>query len=199
MKRIRRVGLCLTAMVVFSAAAVASASAHEYMVVGGTLPQEVTGTSGVSKLEGEVLKTKITIECSKDTFTGSIEAGGKSKGEVTFEGCKVVGQATCEVPNIKFKFTDLLVGPVPGVEDEFKPTEPEEVFVVIKINVCALKGSYKVKGTQVCKLPQAGESKVEHEIECTPAGSKLTLGGAPAKFTSTEKVKLKSGLSWSAK
>ncbi len=198
MKRIRIVGLCLTAMFVLGAVVSASASAHEYIVSGGSLPQSVEGTSGVSILEGEVLGTKITIECKKDKFTGSIGTGGTSEGEVVFEECKVVGQGTCGVPNIKFKFKDLLVGPEPGVEDEFKPVSGTE-FVTIEITTCTLKGKYKVEGTQVCKLPSGETLMKEHEIACETSGSHLTLGGKTAVFKSTEKVHLVSGLEYRAK
>lgn len=197
MKRIRIVGLCLTALFMFASVAAASASAHEYSTTG-----EVTGSSGTSKLEGKVLGTTITIECKTDTFTGSIGSGGKSSGEVKFKECSVPTAPKCKVTEpIEFSFTDLLVGPEKGVKDEFIGTKTEERFVEITLtgSECTLKGTYPVKGTQTCELPGAETLAVEHTIECTPAGSKLKLGTEEAKFTSTEKVKLVSGKEWSAK
>ena len=204
MKRIRIVGLCLTAVFMLGVA-VSSASAHGYKVVGGTLPEKVEGTSTKSVLEGKVLGTAITIECKKDIFSGTIEAGGASKGEIKFTECTVPTAAKCKVTEpIEFSFNDLLVGPEPGVEDEFKGVKEnakkEIIFVEITLTgaECLLKGSYPVKGTQTCKLPGGETPGKEHTIECTPAGSKLKLGTEEAKFTSTEKVKLTSGKEWSA-
>lgn len=154
----------------------------------------VEGTSGVSKLEGEIAKTPVTIECKKDKFKGTLLTGGLSEGEVTFEECSIPGQGTCVVPNIKFKFKDKLIA---GPEDEFEP-ETGTLFVEIKVEVCALKGSYEVKGTQKCKLPEGEVFKIEHQIECTPAGSSLTLGGKAAKFTSNEHLHEVSGREWAA-
>jgi hypothetical protein len=226
--RVRLMFLGLLAVFAVSAIASASASAHGFWrckeVAAGTGKYEnhecikeggnknwerkalgvgetegVSGTSGVSKLESKILGKNITIECKKDTFTGTLEEGGKSRGEVKFKECKVVGLAGCEVKEpIEFKFKDLLVGPEPGVEDEFKGEEAEEVFVTIEIKICAIKGKYKVKGTQICKLPEAETWKIIHKIECTPAGSKLKLGENEAKFTSTEEVETTTKWGWDA-
>lgn len=199
MKRIRIVGLCLTAMFVLGVAT-ASASAHEYQVEGGTLPQKITGGSKtVSKLEGTVLGKKITIECAKQTVnSGEILEGNKSNGEITYEGCSVKENATCEVPNIKFKIKDELTGPTPGVQDTFLPTGASEEFVSIKIKVCALAGTYPVKGKQVCNLPGGEVFAATHTIECLPAGSSLTLGTEPAFYTGSTEVSLVSGLKFRA-
>lgn len=198
MKRIRIVGLCLTAMFVLGVAT-ASASAHEYQVEGGTVPQPIKGGSKtVSKLEGTVLGEKLTIECTKQTINkGELLAGGKSNGEITYEGCSVKGQATCEVPNIKFKVNDELTGG-PPVKDVFLPTGANEEFVTIEIKVCGLKGKYPVKGKQTCNLPGGEEFAPAHNIECLPAGSELTLGTEPAHYTGTTEVSLVSGLKFKA-
>ncbi len=160
----------------------------------------LTGTSGVSKLESEVLGLKIIIECVKDTFTGTFEAGGASKGEVKFKECSVINPETkepvkhCSVHEpIEFKFRDQLLSP----GDEFKPFSGTTfVEITFEGEKCAIKGTYKVEGTQTCNLPNETVLQEEHEIECLPAGSGLTFAGKPAHFTSTEKVKLESGGNW---
>lgn len=160
------------------------------------LETKAEGSSEASTLASTIAGLKIAVECKKDKFTATLEKEGKSKGEVTFEECKMVGSefATCEVPNIKFSFKDKLVA---GPEDEFEPTSGT-TFVEIRINTCALKGTYPAKGTQICKLPNAGQAKIVHEVECTPAGSSLTLGKEKAEFTSTERVHLVSEADWGA-
>ena len=162
----------------------------------------IEGTSGVSKLESVIAKETVTIECLKDVFTGTLEPGGKSKGEVKFTECKVFNKlheelVACKVKEpIEFQFTDQLVGIAGRPEDEFKPTKAEETFVEITIENVTGKNclekvtNLKVKGTQTCELPNAGALLVTHEIVCTPSGGKLKLGTEEAKFTSTEKVNL---------
>jgi hypothetical protein len=192
MKHIRMLGLCLVAALAMGAIASASASAHAYKIEGTelTTSEEVAGTSETSKLEAKGLAT---IECTKDTFTGSIEKAGKSTGKVEFKSCKVVGAEACAVVEpIKFKFKDELTEFEKLVADEFKP-ETGETFVTIELEgaKCAITPKkLAVKGTQICKLPEAGSEKEEHSIECTPAGSKLKLGTVEATFKSTEKVHL---------
>lgn len=193
MKRIRIVGLCLTAIFVLGAAVSASASAHEYTIKEGTLPQAIRGgSSTVSKLESTVAGAKITIECSKNTISsGEFLNVDESKGEITFEGCKIKEVAACEVPNIKFKVKDILFGEAGmPVKDRFLPTGANEEFVSIKINTCALKGTYPVKGKQVCELPNGEVFNLKHTIECRPSGSELTFGPEPAKYTGNEEVEL---------
>jgi hypothetical protein len=172
--------------------------------------EKVSGTSGVSLLTSKIKKAEVIITCTKDIFTGTLEAAGASKGEVVFEGCSVGNKTetfkACEVPNIKFKFTDLLVLEEPKageleIADEFKPAVAGEPFVIIKINnfpekTCTVKGEYKVAGTQICLLPEGTAFKVLHEIGCKTIGSHLTFEGEEATFESTESLQLASGDAW---
>ena len=170
----------------------------------GIAAAKVEGTSGESILEGEVALVKVFIKCNKDTFSGELEATGASKGKVEFTECRVVNKKGNQIENckvkepIEFKFKDQLVSS--PVEDEFKPAAGA-IFVEITMEaeaggVCAISGTYKVEGTQTCKLPSAGTLQAEHEIVCEPSGSSLKFAGNPATFTSTEKVKLESGGKW---
>ena len=102
---------------------------------------------------------------------------------------------------IVVKFKDQLVGPEPGVEDEFKP-ESGTTFTEISITGegCAVKVSKaKIIGTQTCKLPGVETLAVVHEVGCTAAGSKLKLGSEAAEFTSTQEIELKSKQKFMAK
>jgi hypothetical protein len=176
---------------------------------------EVEGTSGVSKLEGTVAAQKVSIECSADVAKVTLEPAGATKGTITFSGCKIssvtkgkktllkcvvnsVGEAA---EKIKFPFLDLLVtGKGGGPEDEFKPAVAGEPLVTIETSgaECALVAKTAVKGTTICQLPEAEVGLVEHEIECSPSGSSLTLGTAAAGFFSSVKVKIVgTGAGWS--
>jgi hypothetical protein len=249
-RQIRTLGLSMLAVFTVGvvASASASASTHAYFVckeggtesftehlcatkgetgkwswakVEGAETVKVEGTSGISKLAGEIAGEKVSIECSKDTFTGEIgatglEKGGNGKGEYKFSECtlheitkrrqNVNLSSVCTVANISFNVTDKLItghnNASEYVEDEFDPTGAEGVFVEIKITraTCALKGTYKVAGSpgQVCAFPEATIGKVEHEIVCSSSGSQLKLNGNPAGLFSTETVKLSSGASWAA-
>jgi hypothetical protein len=181
----------------------------------------VEGTSGASKLESTILAKRTIIECLKDKTIGAagtnkIEPAGASKGEIEYSECKlfIVNAehkkellAACTVPNIKFKFTDLLlVGNGAGPDESFEGTEAEETFVIIKIEgaSCAAKGTYKVKNRVAGKPGYVGSAveptvgAAEHELIFTSVGSNIKLGPEPASFFSTEKVKLESGAAWYA-
>jgi hypothetical protein len=246
-RQIRTLGLSMLAVLTVGVVASASASAHAYFVckeggtekftehlcetkgetgksswakVEGAEELKVEGTSGVSKLTGEISGVKVSIECNKDTFAGEIggtglEKGGNGKGEYKFSECKLheitKGRQNsnlpgCTVPTIALSVTDKLItgdnGVSEYVEDEFDPTGAEGLFVEFKITgaTCALKGIFKVAGSpgQVCALPEANIGKVEHEIVCSSSGSQLKLNGNPAGLFSTETVKVSSGASWAA-
>jgi hypothetical protein len=166
------------------------------------------GTSGTSKLESGIAGEKLSIECLKSTTKGTLKTAGTSEGEVRFKECKIFNGhhellVNCKAKEpIEFKFTDQLIQNALGeVEDEFKPTQPEETFVELTIEglLCAVKfTNLKVKGTQTCELPSAELALQTHTIVCTSAGSKLKLGKEEATFTSTQKVNLASGLLWGA-
>lgn len=201
MNRIKIVGLCLMAMFAFSSVAAASASALRFVEEG---PKEITketatGTSGVSELASEIDKTKITIECKKDTFKGTVEAEGKSGATITYEECSLKGLSGCKVPKITAKLKDKLIeNSSKAIEDEFEQESSSEPFATIVIETCTLKGSYKVTGTQTCELPESTVFKEKHEIVCTPSGSHLKLGSEPATYKGTATVELENKHKWAA-
>lgn len=157
---------------------------------------KIIGTSGVSELVSEIKKVKITISCEKDKLSGTFEKEGKSKAEITYEKCKLVGLVGCTVPNIKAKVRDKLIeNGVKEHEDEFEP-EGAEPFATIVIEVCVLKGSYNITGTQKCALPKGTEFRVLHEIACATGGSSLKLGPEPVTYKGTAMVEFESKESW---
>jgi len=236
--RIRVLFVSLLAVFAVGAVASASASAHEFLtcqkVAAGTgkfaeseciktgAPEEfewkgiaaavkVTGTDGVSKFESALAGVKVIIECEESTFTGELEAAGKSKGKVEFEGCKIFENKngiktllTCKVAPITFEFVDeVITGSGFGPEDEFRPTAANKTkFVIIKLTGCALESETEVKTAtegkgQVCQLPEAEVGKVGHVVDCSSSGSKeLKFGTEKASFYSVLTVKLTSKERW---
>lgn len=160
-------------------------------------------TSETSELASTILGERIIISCGKDTSGGALTAGGGSEGRVEFSKCFITGKNgplnACKVKEpIKFAFTDQLRVNGGKIEDEFKGVLAEEVFVEITITGigCAIAKTEKVKGTQICELPNGQQPLITHQVVCSPTGSKLTLGGETAEFTSNEHIKLSSGLDW---
>ncbi len=211
MTRIKLILLSMVAVLGISAMASASASALEtrYMVganeVKGTEKIEAEGTVGPAQLTSVILGEKIVIECTNNKLTGAtLEAEGKSKGEILFNKCAVSvitggkreAQPKCVIKEITFKFTDLLIdGPGGVIEDEFKPSTGENFVTIVIENVsekevCTLKGSYETTGSYDAAAPEGELSATEHELLFTSTGSKVKLHKEPASFTNRTLLRL---------
>lgn len=219
MSRIRLILLSLGAVFAVSAMAAASASAlsdaYFEQPSKALATEPIEGRVGTAWLQGEIAKLKSIIECTTNKLEGGeIEAAGKSKGKIEYNGCKFYtiseGKKTNQTANcpvkepIKFSFLDQLFTQTKAgvVADEFKPSAPP-VFVEIGVggSKCTLtvdKEKLKVEGTYAASLGgQAEEDQTEHEIVFNEAGSSVTLGGKPASYTNTvEKVKRTNGKEW---
>jgi hypothetical protein len=172
----------------------------------------VEGTSGTSTLKGKLAGEEITIVCKKDTFSGELEKSGESTGKIIYEECSIKNKlgeelTGCEIPNIEFKFKDLLVtdaiDPTEPIADEFKPlTGTKFVTIVVKTKsgkTCLEKGEYPVEGTQICLLPGGTSFRRLHEINCLTAGSSLTLNKETATYEGKASVQLAAphtGVTW---
>jgi hypothetical protein len=168
---------------------------------------EVEDISRVSKLESPIAKLPVYIECDEDLAgptSNVLEEKGKSTGKDEFKNCNVfenskgkrVALTGCTVKEpIVMEFTGALIEH--GI-DELKGKAAEETFAELKIEgeKCTLKGTYKLKGAELCSISEAEYRKMSHEFLCTPAGGKLKLGAETAQLFSTEMVKLKTSLEW---
>jgi|ERR1700733_11052983 len=231
MSRIRFILLSAVAVVVMSAFASATASAHRYVEclkaeagkgtyeeskcekakAGGEWEKfeiadvKFTGTGGISKLKSSLLKAEIVITCNKAAYAGELEIAGAGKGEVTLEECSIGNGkepfSNCEVPNIKFSLVGALVENAKSeIEEEFKPTSGT-TFVDLAIRnkgekACAEKGTFPVKGTQMCEFSSGKIFNVTHEIACKPAGSHLSFDGEVATFESDRSIGTASNDAW---
>jgi hypothetical protein len=193
--------LVLLSALAACAATAASASASEYLIEGKQVSEatNIEGTSGLSLLTGKVGGAEVKLECAKDTFTGTVEAAGKSTATLLLKECAETKPANCKVPaTIEGKLKDKLIGTTTP-EDEFEATKAEGTIaeIVVSGTECAITGTYALKGAQTCELPKVEEELAEHEVVCKKTGSKLKLGLESATFSSTEKAKLTSGKKWS--
>ncbi len=97
MSRVRIVGLCVSAMLVVSVAAAASAVAAPPEFVGPT-PVPFTATSGATTLE-TVTKAKIT--CASDVGSGEVSGPKTGTVKITFTGCELVTLGLpCNTPGV---------------------------------------------------------------------------------------------------
>jgi hypothetical protein len=191
----------LTTALALTALASASASAHEYIIEGMSLSgtEEVTGTIGTTKIE-MALPIGITTVCKSNSYTGTIETAGASKGKITLSGCS---DGTICVPSIPaFNVTDELTTFEGAIGDKFLPTGTMETLFVIHLKgeECSIKtAKFPIVGHITCKLLEGEVEKVTHAIECTQAGNQLTVAGEAAYHVTMEtsmEVKLVSGKKW---
>jgi hypothetical protein len=193
--------LVLLSTLALGAATAASASASEFIIEGKQVTEatNVEGTSGLALLAGVIGGVEVKIECVKDTFTGTIETGGKGSATLLLKECSETKPVNCKVPaTIEGKLKSKLIGSATP-EMEFEATTAEGAIseIVISGAGCAIPGTYALKGSQICELPKAEEEAVEHEAVCKKLKSKLKLGPEAASFSNTEKAKLTSGKKWS--
>jgi hypothetical protein len=157
----------------------------------------LAGTSGVTLLEGKVGGATVKIECKMTRFKLQLLALGKFYGALEMLECKTTTPAGCLIMEaFEPKVTGQLVGVMGKPEYELVGSKPGEEWFSIEINNCPAEGIFKVTGQQLV-VDTSGEGlAVEHEIAAKKSGSKLKLGGEPASFSSTVKVRLESGLAW---
>lgn len=204
-------------LVVLAAGAVASASASADKCSGGTNfvfcndnneplhNTAVLGTSGLSLLSGNIGGATARFHCKKDDFKGTLELLGASSGLILFLECVEEKPAGCDLSTsqekeINAQFTaqqkSLTLSLFTGSKNQ--ATEEFAALEIRNLGTCAIPtGNYPVKGKQLVETPKGGESKVEHEIVATKAGSFLTFNGHEASFSSTTtNAHLASSLGW---
>jgi hypothetical protein len=203
MAKARIILLGLLAALALSAAATATASAHEYAVEGTKVTTAVEGTftSGTSVLRGIVAKTNIEVVSTLSAGTFTLEEKGKSKYSVTFTGNKLyevnaekhlVLLSACGVTE-KIEITNgkdtLLEKEVKAGEflDTFEPNaEKGKVYVEFEITKCTLKGKYAAEGTANAFTAAGGTEKVLQNVVFSGEDQELKFATEPASFISTD-------------
>ncbi len=210
MTRIRLIMLSFFAVLALSAVASASASAEacdlhttgeEWEVCAKTAagvelewgspgPGKMTqdNTAVNSTLKGEVGGFEAKLKGTFNKLNLTIEDSNKSKGTIEFKNITVESPKKCIVAEpIIAEFTDTIVGATPV--ELVTGSKPGETFAEIEFKdkgteVCPVKNTtFKVTGKQECSFDANILTYLEHhEVKCLFAGSKLVLGGKPAKF-----------------
>jgi methionine-rich copper-binding protein CopC len=220
MAKARFILLGILAALATSAAATATASAHEFLVEGTPVSGSVAGTftSATSHLRGELSGTKIDVTAGSDSGTFTLSAGGADAAAVSFTSLALYetnssGQDTvllskCTVNEGKvltFSVNTKLEELSSKLVDNFVGTAPP-LFVNIPVtgSSCALKKAVnEATGNVDALLPEGEVNKVLHNLEFVPgSGQSLEFAGKPASFESKESLVLSSpngGKSWSAK
>lgn len=172
MRSIKIMGLCLVAVFVMSAVAVATASAltPTFLFPGGGSKPQFSSTSGEGKLVTKIGEKEETVECASDTDTGEIIKGTDKVQNVlvVFAGCK----GSIDGDPVKCTSASLAEGQIKTNQLEgdlgyIKNTEPREVGLVLKPEASApeglfaeftcadgsiLKAKIKVKGEVIGKI-----------------------------------------------
>ncbi len=186
-----------------SAAAATAAAAEETRGVMETR-EAIEGKSENFKIQTELVGTSVAIVCSESVSPSAKNAileEAVLEGTTEAKKCKVENSKEENLVNCKIKepLEAKFTGEMPA-EGEYllKGIGKEELFAESKIEgeSCGLKGTYQVKGSQICTVSEVGVEEAAHDFVCTATGSKLKVGSAAAKFTDTEIVKLKSDASW---
>lgn len=188
MSRIR--AILIAALIAAFAMSVASAAAeaHEYRVAGKTTGWHIH-IHGLILTRSQVLLgtpfgVATHIICKHLSILGTILPGTVSFSVLSYSLCEASKPANCKVKEpIEAKVKGTLVGPSPGVEEEFAP-ESGETFAKITLEgtECAIKEPFNVTGTQTCKLPGGETEAAEHEVNCETSGSKLKAVGKTATY-----------------
>jgi hypothetical protein len=222
MTKSRAALLGIVAALAVSAAAAATASAHEFLVEGSAVTSLVDGTftSATSHLRYELSGAKVDIVSNVDSGSFSLSPSGVDAATISFtsnalyetnaagedtvrlssctvnEGKPITFAVDSELAELSGELVDALEGAKPPLFVSFSITGAE----------CALKKpSYEVTGSVDALLPEGEVNKALHILEFEPktGGSQsLELFKKPATITSKESLVLSganAGKGWSSK
>jgi hypothetical protein len=194
------IALMSTALILGPGASTALA-AHEFLVNGKGVAKEekveVDGTGAIF-LEATVAKTATHLACGEGVIpTGAsnvLEELGKFKTKLELKACTSTSVAAgveedapkCKVPNFNLEATGELteagIATVSG-------TGAEKILATVKIEevagagACALAGTFKLKGSTGCDIPDYLVTHPGFGVGCTPPGGKeVKFGEEPAKL-----------------
>jgi hypothetical protein len=222
MAHARLILLGVLAAIAVSAAAAATAFAHEFLVEGTAITELVDGAfeSATSHIRGELSGVKVDVTAGSDSGTFSLSSGGVDAATISFTsnalyetnsaGEDIAPLSKCVVNESKpitFDVKTELLELSSVLLDTFTgATRPLIVNIPISGSSCALKKAVnELTGTFNAILPEHEVSKVLHSIEFNPSVTgtqSLDLAGKPATFTSTESLALcgsYAGKGWSSK
>jgi hypothetical protein len=204
---VKRVAAAFFAVLALGVAFASTASASEWHVTGGTLPEKIEGKGGAATLESTIAGVKVIITCSTEKGTGELLAAGAATGTLTYETCKLfevnstshekIALTKCVVANPVAEISGAL-----GTNNTIVTLSPKVTnFTEIKITnateqVCLQKGTFAVKGKVLAAGPEGEVVLATHLLVSDGEGSEaggLLLGAEKARLTGTLEVKTVSG------
>lgn len=169
-------------------------------VGSGTPAKSVKASNGsLTTLQGVIKGVDVEVQCTKGTYEGTLESGGRLGGTDELEGCSITEPAgACKISSgtITAKPAARLEGPIPDGPPELRLSG---TVASVDIEGCkAIKGDWALTGEQKCNADSEYETeRAEHEFACEKAESKLELDGEAASLSMTlTKISLKEGGNW---
>lgn len=205
MAKVKLILLSLMAVMAVGAVMSASASAHEFLILGKKiaagekvlfLSKNVAGNSAI--LEQGTAGLKIT--CTAVTNHGFLEAAGKSTTTVIFNSCTVNRPAGCTVETpIVVKASDQLVLFEGILSDEFSPEGGGTTFTILKFSGagCSLT-TLEVNGEATGAVDNGNEALAHVLTFSNTSGTNLTTGGVASFFRLKDEIKLENDDLWKA-
>jgi hypothetical protein len=207
MSLVKRITLCILAILALNAVVVSAASAASpaWWVEGKPLESgvkeaiaETTTVTSAFVIKG----SSLGVECPTVRFDEAYIEGEKLRKEksIVFEGCKVTGQPSCKVATIETgPLTATLEGTKEHFKLKFKPTSGTEI-ATITISGSGCTGSLVIDGTMACNYPKVEAESTNHILEFTlTSGSELKHGSEEITLKGTDEFWLKSGKKWSVR
>lgn len=192
--------LTILVTLVMGAGEASTALAHEFIVNGLPIKGEtveVRGSGGVG-LEAKVAKLATHLGCGEGVLPAGasnvLAEAGKFKSKIELKACGVdivssgveEDMPKCQVPNFTVESTgELIEGGIASVSG----AGAEKAFAKIEISevkgagACTLAGTYELKGTTTCDIPDYLVTGPAIAIGCDPLGNKeIKFGSESTKL-----------------
>ncbi len=197
----------LAALTIFSVLALGvgesatALAAHEFVVGGKAVGKgekvEVQGGGGIF-LEATAAKTATHLRCAEGLLpagvTNVLEELGKFKSKLELKACTATAvtagaeedEPKCKVPNFNLEsageLTEAGVASISGVGEKVL-LATVKIEEVAGAGACSLAGTYELKGTSLCDIPDYLVTGPGIVMGCNPLGSKeVKFGLEPAKL-----------------
>jgi hypothetical protein len=206
MSRVQSLLVGLLAVLTFSGASSASASAFSYLILGGWLNEpEKFASTNLTKAVLSSPSAAIETLCQTLKITGTIELSGLGTYHFSLTECQTTTPPSCRIkePVLFSGVHHLVLKPAGTLATLFLASKPNGVFVEIEYEnnggECAYAGVlFPLEGT----LAAIAEGKEAHslvqQLNFTNASSSLSDAGLKFSFKALQDVVLNSDRIWGA-